>query len=116
MSGVFDPTDEETLTISLTGALSSIEIPAGPLPATTGVGTGTRIPSPTARPLALRDLRPAPERVIPEHGYDPVAQVATDLRGRPLVPDLKKDWTTIEGTHTDGDGGDNEMWEWEEVK
>ena len=55
------------------------------------------------------------ERAIPEHVYDPVRQLATDPGGWPLAPDLKKDWTTIEGTHTDGDGGDNELWEWEEV-
>lgn len=106
--------DNDAPADSLTGPLSSIEIPIFRPGAATGVTPRTR---PTAaRPLALRGLRPAPEREIPAHLYDPVAQVATDLNGRPLVPDLKKDWTTIEGTHTDGDGGDNEMWDWEEVK
>ncbi|MFI6031888.1 putative ATP-grasp-modified RiPP [Amycolatopsis magusensis] len=50
----------------------------------------------------------------PQHSYDPVAQIAVDTHGRPLTPNLAKDWTTIEGTHTDGDGGDNESWSWEE--
>lgn len=94
----------------VTGPLSSIEIPAG----RTG-GTNGRL-DPDGRPLALRDLRPAPQRVVPEYVYDPRRQVAVAPDGRPLAPDLKKDWTTIEGTHTDGDGGDNEMWDWEEVR
>lgn len=71
--------------------------------------------SPVTRPLALRRLRPAPNRDLPEYLYDPRRQIATDPTGRPLVPNLKKDWTTTEGTHTDGDGGDNESWGWEEV-
>jgi len=116
MSAVFDPTGDEALTSSLTGPLSSIEIPTRPPDGPTGAATGIHAASPAVRPLALRDLRPAPERDFPEYRYDPVLQVATDQRGQPLVPNLKKDWTTIEGTHTDGDGGDNEMWEWEEVK
>lgn len=67
------------------------------------------------RPLALRVLRPAPDRDIPAYVYDPRRQIATDAEGEPVEPDLKKDWTTVEGTHTDGDGGDNELWGWEEV-
>lgn len=67
-------------------------------------------------PLALRAMRPAPDRDIPDFVYDPGQQIATDRDGRPLAPQLKKDWTTIEGTHTDGDGGDNESWDWEEVR
>ena len=114
MSGVLDPAGDDAPASSLTGPLSSIEIPTGSPGAAAGAAAGTRPAA--ARPLALRELRPAPNREIPEHRYDPVAQVATDLAGRPLAPDMKKDWTTIEGTHTDGDGGDNEMWEWEETK
>ncbi|MBV8539047.1 MAG: hypothetical protein JO364_05540 [Pseudonocardiales bacterium] len=116
MSVVLDPADDDLLAGSLTSPLSSIEIPTGRPGDPVGTDTGTRTPDPESRPLVLRQLRPAPRREILEHGYDPVRQVATDLEGRPLLPDLKKDWTTIEGTHTDGDGGDNEMWEWEEVK
>jgi putative ATP-grasp target RiPP len=71
---------------------------------------------PAVRPLVLRGVRPAPDREVPEHVYDPRRQIATDLAGRPLGPDLKKEWTTVEGTHTDGDGGDNELWDWEEIR
>ncbi len=67
------------------------------------------------RPLALRNLRPAPNRDLPEYVYDPRRQIATDHAGQPLAPNLGKDWTTTEGTHTDGDGGDNESWGWEEA-
>jgi putative ATP-grasp target RiPP len=67
------------------------------------------------RPLALRVLRPAPDRDIPAYVYDPRRQIATDAEGEPWEPDMTKDWTTVEGTHTDGDGGDNELWGWEEV-
>lgn len=66
-------------------------------------------------PLVLRGLEPAPDRTLPAHRYDPIRQVAVDLDGELLQPNLKKEWTTIEGTHTDGDGGDNESWTWEEV-
>jgi putative ATP-grasp target RiPP len=70
---------------------------------------------PGATPLVLRVLEPAPERDVPGYRYDPVQQVAVDPDGRPISPHLKKEWTTIPGTHTDGDGGDNELWTWEEV-
>jgi len=66
------------------------------------------------RPLILRGLQPAPERDVPEYVYDPLRQIATDPAGAPLGPRLAKDWTSAEGTHTDGDGGDNESWGWEE--
>lgn len=74
-------------------------------------GTG----SAATRPLVLRGVRPAPVRGVPDYRYDPEQQVATDPEGRPLGPSLKKEWTTTEGTHTDGDGGDNETWGWEEA-
>lgn len=69
---------------------------------------------PSTRPLALGDAQPAPDPSTLDYCYDPQRQVAVDAAGRPLSPNLAKDWTTIEGTHTDGDGGDNEMWQWEE--
>jgi putative ATP-grasp target RiPP len=116
MSVMLDPAGDDAVTGSLTSPLSSIEILTIRASDPASNDAGTRAPDPPVRPLALRVLRPAPQREIPEHVYDPVRQVATDAGGRPLVPDLKKDWTTIEGTHTDGDGGDNEMWEWEGVK
>ncbi len=107
MSVVVDPAGDDPLA----GPLSSIEIRAQRVSDTVSGAAGAVAP----RPLVLRGLRPAPEREVPEYVYDPRRQVATDLDGRPLAPELKKDWTTIEGTHTDGDGGDNEMWDWEEV-
>lgn len=116
MSVVVDPAGDDALANPLTSPLSSIEIPTGRAGDPPAIHAGTRTPHPAGRPLALRELRPAPERAIPEHVYDPVRQIATDRGGWPLAPDLKKDWTTIEGTHTDGDGGDNELWEWEEAK
>jgi len=73
------------------------------------------------RPLALRVLHPAPDRHIPAYVYDPRRQMAMtadsddDDEMVPVEPDLVKDWTTVKGTHTDGDGGDNELWGWEEV-
>ena len=74
---------------------------------------------PAVRPLALRVLHPAPDRHIPAHVYDLRRQIAITAEDDdelvPVEPDLKKDWTTVEGTHTDGDDGDNELWGWEEV-
>jgi len=67
------------------------------------------------RPLVLRVLQPAPDRDVPEYVYDPQRQIATDPAGAPLGPRMDKDWTSIDGTHTDGDGGDNETYDWEEV-
>lgn len=73
------------------------------------------------RPLALRVLHPGPDQHIPTYVYDPGRQIAItadrddDDELVPVQPDLNKDWTTVEGTHTDGDGGDNELWGWEEV-
>ncbi|MGQ0774006.1 MAG: putative ATP-grasp-modified RiPP [Pseudonocardiales bacterium] len=69
---------------------------------------------PETMPLVLRSLHPAPECDVPEYVYDPQRQIATDPAGAPLGPFLAKDWTSTEGTHTDGDGGDNESWGWEE--
>lgn len=66
------------------------------------------------RPLALRVLQPAPDREVPDYVYDSQRQIATDSDGVPLVPHMAKEWTT-DGTHTDGDGGDNEGWGWEEA-
>lgn len=114
MSALIDPIRDDAQNASLSGPLSSIEFPPsrcrGGDPACTDAPT-----SPGAeRPPALRRLRPGPEHAIPDHRYDPVRQVAVDSDGEPVEPNLKKDWTTIEGTHTDGDGGDNELWEWEE--
>jgi putative ATP-grasp target RiPP len=63
----------------------------------------------------LHGVRSVPDRVVPEYVYDQQRQIAIDPAGYPLGPNLKKDWTTIEGTHTDGDDGDNESWGWEEV-
>lgn len=88
---------------------------------TVGIRTSVRLggtssaPSGLAgRPLVLRGLRPAPEPEVPEYVYDPQRQIATDPSGVPLEPRLEKRWTTVSGTHTDGDGGDNELWDWEE--
>lgn len=107
MSVVVDPADDD----ALSHPLSSIEIRAYRVCGAASNDARTV----AVRPLVLRELRPAPEREVPEYVYDPRRQIATDPEGRPLGQDLKKDWTTIEGTHTDGDGGDNEMWDWEEV-
>lgn len=81
----------------------------------TSVMPGGDVDAEAVRPLVLRVLRSVPDRDIPAYVYDPWRQIATDDEGEPLKPDLKKDWTTVEGTHTDGDGGDNELWGWEEV-
>ncbi|WP_084211082.1 putative ATP-grasp-modified RiPP [Pseudonocardia acaciae] len=68
------------------------------------------------RPFLLRVVDTAPERELPEFRYDPLSQMAVSPDGRPVAPDMKKEWTSYESTHTDGDGGDNETWGWEEVK
>ncbi|MGH3974768.1 MAG: putative ATP-grasp-modified RiPP [Pseudonocardiaceae bacterium] len=78
-------------------------------------GSSSAISDPATRPLALCGVQPAADHDLPEYVYDPCRQIATDLAGHPLGPSLKKDWTSTEGTHTDGDGGDNESWGWEEV-
>jgi putative ATP-grasp target RiPP len=70
---------------------------------------------PGTMPLVLHGLEPAPRRDVPPHRYDPIRQVAVTEDGLPLLPTLEKDWTTIAGTETDGDGGDNESWTWEEA-
>lgn len=113
MPVILDSAGDDALTSALANPLSSIEIRTH---RTAGAASDEAGHAAPARPLALRELRPAPEREIPEYLYDPHRQIATDLAGRPMAPELKKDWTTIEGTHTDGDGGDNELWEWEEVQ
>ncbi len=66
------------------------------------------------RPVVLRIVQPAPDRDVPKYAYDPQRQIATNPAGDPLGPTLGKEWTSTEGTHTDGDGGDNESWSWEE--
>lgn len=66
------------------------------------------------RPLVLRGVRRAIAQDIPEHVYDVIRQVSATPDGRPLGPNLAKEWTSYESTHTDGDGGDNETWGWEE--
>lgn len=66
------------------------------------------------RPLALREMRSAPRRDLPTYVYDPVLQVAVDENGLPVAGKKGKEWTSYESTHTDGDGGDNETWGWEE--
>jgi putative ATP-grasp target RiPP len=96
----------------LDGPLSSV----GLRPWQAGGAPHSAARDPAVRPLVLRIVRPAPDREVPEHVYDPQRQIATDLAGQPLGPNLKKEWTTVEGTHTDGDGGDNELWDWEEVR
>lgn len=69
--------------------------------------------SPATRPIALGWLRPAAAKELPDYVYDPQRQVAVDAAGVTLAPQLGKEWTS-DGTHTDGDGGDNEGWSWEE--
>jgi putative ATP-grasp target RiPP len=98
---------------STAGPLSSIEVRTA-RSATSDEDATNPTTGRSSTPLALRALRPAPDRAIPDHAFDPVRQVAVGLGGLPLAPQLGKDWTTVEGTHTDGDGGDNEMWGWEE--
>ncbi|MGH3793715.1 MAG: hypothetical protein ACRDSP_02380 [Pseudonocardiaceae bacterium] len=94
---------------SVGGPLSSLG-----LRSVQGLGPGEGVGCVETTPLALQVLVPAPDQGLPEHVYDPRQQVATDFAGRPLAPSLDKNWTTVEGTHTDGDGGDNESWSWEE--
>ncbi|WP_414942692.1 putative ATP-grasp-modified RiPP [Amycolatopsis sp. cmx-11-51] len=107
------PADDRSQDAAVTGPLSTLELPSRsrPRPSVVTAVSATDAPE---QPLALRALRPAPRRDLPDHVYDPVRQVAVDLAGRPLAPTLGKDWTSLEGTHTDGDGGDNETWDWEE--
>jgi len=101
----------------LNDPLSSIVIRAGDARVPVGGDAG----SSAVRPLALRVLHSGPNRHIPAYVYDPGRQIALtadsddDDELVPVQPDLNKDWTTVEGTHTDGDGGDNELWGWEEV-
>lgn len=93
------------------GPLSMLMAPFTPEPTTpvSGIADVARHP-----PLALRNARTAPGAEIPPYAFDHARQVATEPDGRPLAPRLAKDWTTYESTHTDGDGGDNETWSWEE--
>lgn len=113
MGSLCQPLCERVHVLAILGddPLSSLEVcrtsqTGGPSSATSCSAT---------RPLVLCGVRAAPDRIVPEHRYDPQRQIATDPVGYPLGPSLKKDWTTIEGIHTDGDGGDNESWSWEEV-
>jgi putative ATP-grasp target RiPP len=95
----------------LEGPLSSVQ-----LQPSVHADPGAVLSAPSIRPLALRQLRPAPQPELPAYRYDRHAQVATHADGRPLGPSLGKEWTTLPTTHTDGDGGDNELWDWEEVQ
>lgn len=91
--------------------LSSVGVRSTPRSA----GPSSETSCSATRPLVLCGVRPAGDRDLPEYVYDPQRQIATDPAGYPLGPNLKKDWTTVAGTHTDGDGGDNETYDWEEV-
>ena len=101
----------------LNDPLSSIVICARHARTTAGGHAGGS----AVRPLALRVLHPVPDQHIPAYVYDAWAAIALtadsddDDELVSVQPDLTKDWTTVEGTHTDGDGGDNELWGWEEV-
>ena len=75
---------------------------------------GSRTSSLRTRPLVMRGARVAPAGEVPEYRYDPQRQIAIGPDGRPLSPTLSKEWTSYKSTHTDGDGGDNETWGWEE--
>lgn len=97
--------------IGLDGPLASVGLRALHRPAG---DRADETESATAVPLTLRRLEPAPDREVPPHRYDPVRQIAVTPAGQPLEPLLAKRWTTYETTHTDGDGGDNETWGWEE--
>ncbi|WP_370943675.1 putative ATP-grasp-modified RiPP [Amycolatopsis sp. cg5] len=77
-------------------------------------GPCSSAPSFATTPIVLRVRHSAPGPERPRYVYDGERQIATDLLGRPLAPTLAKDWTSYESTHTDGDGGDNETWGWEE--
>ena len=67
------------------------------------------------RPFVLQKTCRGPKQEQPqEFHYDPERQIGVDASGQSLAPQLAKKWTSIEETHTDGDGGDNEMWQWEE--
>lgn len=68
-------------------------------------------------PLPLQGMVsiPANNTAVPEYRYDPERQIAVDPHGEPFRMGKKgKEWTSYESTHTDGDGGDNETWGWEE--
>lgn len=74
---------------------------------------GQRQPAPL--PLQSLVTVPAERTALPEYRYDPVRQLAVNPSGEPLEMGKKgKDWTSYDSTHTDGDGGDNETWGWEE--
>jgi putative ATP-grasp target RiPP len=90
--------------------LSSVGVRSEPRPS----GPSGAVSCSGTRPLALRVMQPAPHREVSDYVYDSYRQIATDSAGVPLVPNMTKQWTT-DGTHTDGDGGDNEGWGWEEV-
>lgn len=94
--------DDQPLASLTTGGLLTVDHSSG---ATRALAT---------RPLVLRGLRRAPVQDVPEYVYDSERQIATDRAGRPLGPSLAKEWTSYSSTHTDGDGGDNETWGWEE--
>ncbi|MEU3628730.1 putative ATP-grasp-modified RiPP [Amycolatopsis coloradensis] len=106
--------DEESQDGSVTGPLSTIEIRRRARSPRASSATSASSPETPEQPLALRALRPAPRQDLPDYLYDPIRQVAVDDSGHPLTPNLAKEHTSLEGTHTDGDGGDNETWAWEE--
>ncbi|GAA5175120.1 hypothetical protein GCM10023321_80510 [Pseudonocardia eucalypti] len=95
------------------GPLASVGLRVLNRPGETPTGSGEKS-STGLVPLALRVSQLAPSGVVPECRFDPVTQVSAQDDEND-EPRMKKDWTTVEGTHTDGDGGDNESWGWEEV-
>jgi len=82
MSVVLDPAGDGVPASTWTARCPRSRFPLGRASELADSSPGTRTLRPTIRPLALRKLRPAPDREIPEHVYDPAAQVATDRQVR----------------------------------
>lgn len=67
------------------------------------------------RPFGLRWLHDVPARPVPQYRYCPDRQIAVGKDGHPLVPQLKKEWTTSPYSTDGEDPPAGEEWGWEEV-
>ncbi|GDY28684.1 putative ATP-grasp-modified RiPP [Gandjariella thermophila] len=72
-------------------------------------------PEPRRRPFGLRWLHYIPVRPVPQYSYCPERQLAMGSDGRPLVPQLKKEWTTSPYSTDGEDPPSGEQLGWEEV-
>lgn len=66
-------------------------------------------------PFGLRWRTPVERPAAPEYHFDGQRQIALDADGAPLVPQMKKDWTTTDYSTDGEDPPSSEEFGWEEI-